>query len=533
MTDTVIIAPGVAAAPATLDEIGGKAFYLAALAQARLPVPPAFVLKTEWCRRHRRGELQPDELAAALKHGVVQLERITGLGFGSARKPLVVAVRSGAKVSMPGMLETVLDIGLNDTTVEGLIRATGNPRLAWDSYRRLVGLYAEVVAGLPPGPFEALTNEALEAASVLSVRDLDYAALRKLARAMLDRYRHMRGEPFPQEPQVQLAGAAEAVLRSWDAPKAAEYRRQMGIDDDIGTAVLVQTMVFGNAGPRSGAGVGFTRDPATGKDELYLDFQFNAQGEDVVAGRHAVDNVALLKARLPSVWTELDRLRHDLERQFRDAQDFEMTVQEGRLYLLQTRRAKRTPWAAVQIAVDLVRAGVATPAEGLRSLDGIDLATVARSRVVGAGARAVGRATAASLGVASGPIALDAEAAARHAASGRAPILVRRDTTTSDIGAMKVAAGVLTAFGGKTSHAAVVARQLGIVCLVGCSALEIDPEGRACTIGSLTLREGDMIGLDANEGTIYAGAVDTVTDRPTEALAEIRRWSDPTGTMPN
>jgi pyruvate,orthophosphate dikinase len=525
MANIQLIAPGTALAARSLDELGGKAFNLAALAEAGLPVPPAFVLPTAWCRRVRSGELPRAELEAALRSGVRHLEALTGRSFGGSRKPLVVSVRSGAAVSMPGMLETVLDVGITDSSVEGLIRSTGNPRLAWDCYRRLIGLYAEVVGGLPIEPFDRLLHSAVQSDGAATERSLDYAMLRRTVHAMLDLFQELGGARFPQDPYDQLLCATEAVFRSWDAPKAVEYRRRNAIDDDAGTAVIIQAMVYGNAGPRSGAGVGFTRDPATGEDALYLEFQFDSQGEDVVAGRHVVDGTERLRARLPSVLGRLGTLRRELEALFHDVQDFEITVEQGQLYLLQTRHAKRTPWAAVKIAVDLVRDGVATPAEALRTLEGVDLATVARSRVAHDGLQPIGRGIVASLGVASGPVALDIAAAKRFADEGTRPILVRRETTTSDIAGLHAAAGLLTALGGRTAHAAVVARQLGIVSLVGCSTLQIDEAHHCCSIGGVTFNEGDVMGLDGNEGAIYAGKLDIVLDRPTEALNEIRRWS--------
>jgi pyruvate,orthophosphate dikinase len=426
------------------------------------------------------------------------------------------------------MMETVLDIGLNDETVEGLICLTGNPRLAWDSYRRLLQGYADVVAGLPAVPFDAIVEKALNDEDIDSERDLDHVALRSMTKAMLITYRELRGEDFPQDPRVQLARAAAAVFKSWSAPKAVEYRQLYHIDHAIGTAVTVQRMVYGNAGGSSGAGVGFTRNPATGDDELYLDFQFNAQGEDVVSGRRAL-GTARLHAVLPHIWDQLEAVRHQLESLFGDAQDFEFTVEDGILYLLQTRSAKRTPWAAVQIAVDLVHDLISTPNEALARLKDIDLSNVVRTRLDRGEKRPLAQATVASIGVATGPLALDSNAAERLNAEGHAPILVRRETTTADIVGMAKAAGILTALGGRTSHAAVVARQLGRVCLVGCTELAIDLTRRTCTIGGTVLNEGDAITLDGNEGGVYAGRLEVLMERPENALAIIETWkSSPT-----
>ena len=341
---------------------------------------------------------------------------------------------------------------------------------------------------------------------------------------MLSRFRELTGEPFPQSSMDQLAQATDAVFRSWDAPKAVEYRRLNHIDDTIGTAVTVQTMVFGNAGGTSGAGVGFTRNPATGEDDLYLDFQFNGQGEDVVAGRLAIRDTGRLQSTLPAAWDRLKDLRRQLEAMFRDVQDFEFTIQDGRLYLLQTRDAKRTPWAAVKIACDLVEEGLIQPAEALTRLQAIDPATVLRSHLTGVQSVPLARATVAGIGVVSGRIAFEAATAKQFLDNGDAAILVRRETTTADISGMANAAGILTALGGRTSHAAVVARQLGKVCLVGCSELVIDQDHHSCQIGNDHLAEGDWLTLDGNSGDVFPGRLEVVLEKPDAQLAMIARW---------
>jgi len=507
---------------------GGKAWNLMRLAAAGLPVPPGFVLPTSWCGPENPGEAA---LRAALQQGIARLEAATGLEFGSVRRPLLVSVRSGAAVSMPGMLETVLDVGLNAGTVEGLMRLTGNPRLAWDSFRRLVQGFAEVVAGLPPHPFDVpphpfdvLLQRAIAAAGVDSERDLDHRALRDAGLAMQERYESLASVPFPTLPMEQLEQAALAVFRSWTAPKAAAYRRINGVPDSAGTAVTVQTMVFGNAGGTSGAGVGFTRDPATGAPSLYLDFCFNAQGEDVVAGRHTVTDPQRLARLLPCVAAELERARGTLEALFRDMQDFEFTVQEGRLFLLQTRRGKRTPEAALRIAVDLVAEGLLAPAEALALLEGVNLEAAAHTSFAPPLPEPLAHAAVAGSGVATGPIALDAAAAERFAGQGTPPILLRPATLTADIEGLAQAAGILTAAGSRTSHAAVVARQLGKVCLVGCAGLEIDVGARTCRLGGCTLAEGETLSLDGNSGAVYRGALPVITRRPDRELATIARW---------
>jgi pyruvate, orthophosphate dikinase len=528
MADLYTILPGSAPSKGGPQEVGNKAWGLMRMAQAGLPIPPAFVLPTAWCQRTQAAD-QP-VLRQTLAEGIARLETETGLGFGAQRRPLLTSVRSGAAVSMPGMMETVLNVGLNAETVEALIRLTGNPRLAWDSYRRLVQGYAEVVANLPTAPFDALVADALTSGEAENERDLDHRNLRALTMAMLDCYRNLTGGAFPADPHDQLAAAAAAVFRSWDAPKAASYRRLNGISDQAGTAVTVQTMVFGNAGGESGAGVAFTRNPATGARELYFDFQFNAQGEDVVAGRQQLRDKDRLGVVLPVAWTRLNEICHDLEALFRDAQDFEFTIQSGVLYLLQARRAKRTDWAALAIAVDMVEEGLLTTAEGLKQLDGIDLQSVVRTSFALPVPDTLAVAQVASMGVASGVVALDPDAVKHLTKAATPAILVRRETVTTDIEGMALAAGILTASGGRTSHAAVVARQLGKVCLVACPKLEIDLNLRQCRIGGTLLNEGDFLSLDGNTGAVHIGCLTPLTERPERALAAIANWRRATDT---
>jgi pyruvate,orthophosphate dikinase len=503
--------------------VGNKAWNLMRMMAAGLPVPVAFVLPAAWCRQVQAAAHNQD-LVETLSSGIASLETATGLGFGSPRRPLLVSVRSGAAVSMPGMLETVLNIGINAETVEGLIGNTGNPRLAWDCYRRLVQGYAEVVQGLPRGPFDELVPQALSRNGVEMQRDLDYSMLRQLTRDMLDRFHEMAGIPFPVDPHEQLRRASAAVFQSWDAPKAVTYRAANGIEHDSGTAVTVQRMVFGNAGGASGAGVAFTRNPAIGAPELYLDFEFNAQGEDIVAGRLAASGDERLRRMLHSVWAQLEGVGHALEALFLDAQDFEFTIQSGTLYLLQARSAKRTPWAALRIAVDQVDEGLISPSEALSRLAHVDLGSVVRTRLADSALEPLARAQVASMGVASGAIALDSEAANRMANAGTPVILVRRETETADISGMMSATGILTATGGRTSHAAVVARQLGKVCLVGCPDLEIDLGRRSCRFGKKTMNEGDFLSIDGNDGGIYLGKLEVVSERPERELTRIAAW---------
>jgi pyruvate, orthophosphate dikinase len=501
------------------DSMGFKAWNLLRMAQLGLPVPPAFVLGTHYCTdaAARAQAVQADTWQPALH----QLEQATGLVLGSERNPLLVSVRSGAPVSMPGMMETLLDIGLCDATVDGLLRHTGNPRLVWDAYRRLVVTHAEVVAGQPVALFDAAMTELYGARDE---RDLDFAELRELTQHFLAVYLRAVGTPFPQDPRVQLTSAMAAVFASWQSDKAREYRRLNRIADAVGTAVTVQQMVFGNAGGQSGAGVGFTRDPATGEPALWVDFLFNAQGEDVVSGRRSAHGHDELAAVLPVVWQALTDAAHQLEHALLDMQDFEFTVQDGKLYMLQTRVGKRTPQAAARIALDLLDEQVITADVARERTVGLNRQALAQTRIVAASGSVLlplATAATASSGVAIGEIALDqARAVARHAA-GAAVVLVRRDAETSDIAALEAAQGLLTQRGARTSHAAVVARQLGKVCLIGCAEMLINDAARTVAIGESTLHEGDVITLDGNDGAIYAGAAQTKLVYPDDLLKRL------------
>jgi pyruvate,orthophosphate dikinase len=511
------------AAPGPVGELGFKAHNLARLARLGVAVPPAFVLGTGWCRAFRaRGGVLPDDARPALLAALRQLESASGLGFGSARRPLLVSVRSGAPVSMPGMMETVLNVGLCEATLSGLLRLTGNPRLVWDSYRRLIECYAETVAGLPAEPFAAARHAALAAAGVETLAALDFRALRALAARELELYATAAGQPFPQAPLAQLEQAVGAVLRSWDGTKARWYRTAHGIDDGLGTAVTVQRMVFGNAGGTSGAGVGFTRDPATGAAELYVDYAANAQGEDIVAGRTALAGGAGTGSLPEALADELAELAQLLEHVFRDAQEFEFTVENGALYVLQTRDAKRTPLAALAIAVALAEAGIVTPAEARARLADLDPAQLETVEVEGAAAHVpLATGVAASVGVAAGIAVFDPARAIERATAGAAVILLRPEVATGDIAALESAAGLVAARGARTSHAAVVARQLGKPCIVGCAALEIDADGRAARLGARRISEGEQLTIDAASGCVYAGTLPVVRRRPDELFKRL------------
>ncbi|HUA54815.1 MAG TPA: PEP/pyruvate-binding domain-containing protein [Candidatus Sulfotelmatobacter sp.] len=520
------IIPGPVPAGATPETVGAKAYNLMRLAALGLSVPPGFVIATDLCAAWLQ---DPAGAMARLRTLVTpalrQLEAATGLGFGDERRPLLVAVRSGAASSMPGMLETVLNVGLCDQTLRGLLRLTGNPRLAWDSYRRLIAGYAETVLGRTAAPFDAVTRGALADQNVASERALDTGALRAIAREHRKLIERDGGPGFPDDPMDQLIGAIEAVLRSWNSARAVEYRRMNRLDHLAGTAVTVQAMVFGNAGATSGSGVGFTRDPASGDHAIYVDFLPNAQGEDVVAGRHKVLDYGAARQLMPAVFGELQSLCPRLEAEFGDVQDFEFTVQDAKLYLLQTRRAKRSAWAALRIAVDLVAEQLTTPEQALAALAGYDLAAIERLSVRAVdGQTPLASAVAANVGVAIGALAFDPESARAMAERGEPAILARPDIDTADLPGIAASVGVVTARGGRTSHGAVVARQLDKVCLVGCDALAIDATGRACRIGDAHLRQGDVVSLDGNSGAIYRGAVTVVRERPVRELEIIAGW---------
>ena len=499
------------------EQLGNKAHNLARMAALGLPVPPAFVLGTAWC-----AALQPPG-PAVWQPALAALEQASGARFGDDRRPLLLSVRSGAPVSMPGMMETLLNIGLCDATVPGLLRLTGNPRLVWDAYRRLVAGFGETVMGVPAAVFEA---DLQAATGGRDERDLDFAELRALTRAHLASVRRAAGQAFPQDPQAQLQAAIGAVLASWQAPKARDYRRLKDLPDSLGTAVTVQRMVFGNAGGTSGAGVGFTRHPSTGEPQPWVDFLFNAQGEDVVSGRRSAHGHAQLAAVAPRVWDQLLAATRQVERALGDMQDFEFTVENGQLWLLQTRDGKRTPQAQARIALDLCDEGVIDGAEARRRTAALDPATLSVERVVGGdGSAPLAEAMSAAHGVAVGCVALDEAAARRLAAQGRPVLLVRQDAETSDIAALELSVGLLTERGARTSHAAVVARQLGKVCLVGCAALQIDPARRQLHFhtpaGEVAVDEGELLTLDGHRGWVLMGAARTEREAPAELLARL------------
>lgn len=521
--EPLLIGGAGGSATATPEIAGNKAARLWQVASLGLDVPPAFVLPIDLCRGVNKGRASAFEaLQRGLGKGIGWLEGVTGKRFGDIRAPLLVSVRSGAAVSMPGMLETVLNVGLNDSTVHGFIRSSGNPRLAFDSYRRLLQGYGEVVQQVPKAGFEQLLADMIDREGVEREMELDSEALERLTAQFGELVRNASGRPLPDDPQEQLREAAIAVYRSWESPRACEYRKLNRMDDLAGTAVTVQTMVFGNSGARSGAGVAFSRNPATGANEPYVDFLFDAQGEDVVSGRRTPAGLALLEARLPKATKQLLESLKRIEAESLDAQDVEFTVQDGRLYFLQTRTAKRTPRAALRMAVEMVHETLIDTETALGRLGNIDAAQLAVTRFAEP-VEAVATAIVASPGVASGRVAFDSQRAQDMAAAGDPVILVRSDTSTEDVAGFAAAAGILTAVGGRTAHASVVARQLGKVCLVGCRALTIDPDEREAVIGAAHIREGDWLSLDGATGSIAPGKRTVIAEQPPE-LTEVEHW---------
>ncbi len=457
-----------------------------------------------------------------MAEGLSFLEEATGRSFGDRRAPLLVSVRSGAARSMPGMLDSLLDVGCTHAATRGLIRMTGNPRFAWDCRRRLLEGWAEIVLGLDPAPFNAKREALIAEEGARTDRDLDSEALERLALA----YEGLiagADEEMADDPMQQLAAAAAAVYRSWMSDRARTYRRLQGLEHLKGTAVMVQAMVFGNRGPSSGAGVAFSRDPSTGLPEPQIDVLFEAQGEDVVSGRRTPMTEKELARSAPAAAQELRRHLAALERQFQDVQDIEFTIEDGRLWILQSRSAKRTPRAALRIAVDLVHEGLLTEEEGLAQLQGLDLEALAITHFADS-ATPVVRGIAAAGGVGVGLAAFDSAAAERIAAGGDPVILIRPDIDTADVKGLAAAVGMVTASGGRTAHASLIARQLGKACVVGCAGLVVDAKARRARIEERTLNEGDWVSVDGDRGEVFIGQREIVTERPEAELAEAARW---------
>ena len=511
------------AQPVSADIVGAKAANLARMAALGLPVPPAFVLPIALCAAITRGEPGVKRiLADNLTEGIEFLEQTTGKAFGDRRRPLLVSVRSGAARSMPGMLDTVLDVGCTPAAVRGLVRASGNPCFANDCRCRFLESYGGVVLGIDPAAFAERHKELAAAEGVESDQPLDCEALEHLATAY-ERVIEREDDVLAEDPMQQLLAAAEAVYRSWTSERARTYRQLEHLEDLQGTAVTVQAMVFGNRSASSGAGVAFSRDPSTGAREPVIDVLFGAQGEDVVSGRRNPETEAAIARSLPAVAAQLRQALTRLEQEFGDVQDVEFTIENGQLWLLQTRSAKRTLQAAVRFAIDLVKEGRIAQAEALRRLNGIDLRGLARKRLLDAGAP-IARGTGASAGIAVGRAAFDTAGAARLASGGDAVILVRPNANTGDIAGFATSVGIVTAVGGRTAHAALVARQMGRPCIVGCAGLAIDAAHRSARFAEKAVNEGDWLSIDGWAGTVHLGRSHIAIEQPEAELAEIARW---------
>jgi pyruvate,orthophosphate dikinase len=509
--------------------LGGKGANLAEMCRLGLPVPPGFTIATTVCRLfYEAGGKLPAAVMAEVDANLARLERAMGLRFGDPAAPLFVSVRSGAAVSMPGMMDTVLNLGLNDATLEGLAARSGNRRFALDSYRRLVHMFGDVVLGVDHHHFETALSEVKAERGALLDTELDEHAMGRVVARYRALVREHAGREFPQDPREQLRLAIEAVFRSWDSERAVRYRKIHRIEGLIGTAVNVQAMVFGNLGETSGTGVCFTRNPSTGENALYGEYLVNAQGEDVVAGIRTPEPIERLDRAMPECYRQLLEIKDALERHYREMQDLEFTVQEGTLYMLQTRTGKRTAQAAVRIAVEMVDEGLIEPAEALRRVDPAQLDQLLHPTFdPGAPREVLSRAgLPASPGAVSGRIVFTAEDAEAWAKRGERVVLVRRETSPEDIGGMHAAAGILTALGGMTSHAAVVARGMGKCCVAGCGDAVIDVRARTLRFRDVELREGDWISLDGSTGEVMRGRVPTTQAALGEPFARLMEIAD-------
>ncbi len=510
------------------DVLGGKGAGLHEMTNIGVRVPPGFTIVTGVCRwYHAHDRTLPPGFEAQQREALTRLERLMGRSLGDANDPLLVSVRSGAKFSMPGMMDTVLNLGLNDHSVSGLARSTGNTRFAWDCYRRFIQMFGSVVMGLEKPEFEHVIEALKSRRRVTFDSDLSAEDLEKLVVEFKRRVGHRAGRDFPQDPFEQLAMARDAVFRSWNNDRAIYYRKQNRIPDDIGTAVNVQAMVFGNRGDTSGTGVGFTRNPATGENQFYGEFLLNAQGEDVVAGVRTPQPIDELHRVMPQAYAELREITARLERHYRDVQDFEFTIEDGRLYLLQTRTGKRTAQAAVRIAVDMVGEGLITKEESILRVEPASLDQLLHPQLDPKhGLPLIATGLAASPGAAVGQAVFDADTAAEWGRDGKPVVLVRQETTPDDIHGMDAAQGILTATGGMTSHAAVVARGMGKPCVSGAGGIRVDAKSRTMTTGGKIVKQGDWLSLDGATGRVYLGRARTTDAEVSGEFATYMAWAD-------
>ncbi len=515
--------------------LGGKGANLAEMTKLGLPVPQGFTVSTEACTQYYEdGKKINDDIQAEILENIKKMEEITGMKFGDQENPLLVSVRSGARASMPGMMDTILNLGLNEEVVEVMAKKSGNPRWAWDCYRRFIQMYSDVVMEVGKKYFETLIDKMKEEKGVTEDVDLTAEDLKELADQFKAEYKDKVGADFPTDPIEQLFGAVKAVFRSWDNPRANVYRRDNDIPYSWGTAVNVQMMAFGNMGETSGTGVAFTRDPATGEKKLMGEYLMNAQGEDVVAGVRTPQKIDQLKEVMPEVYDQFTNICNILENHYRDMQDMEFTIQDKKLYMLQTRNGKRTAQAALKIACDLVEEGMISEEEAVLMIDPRNLDTLLHPQFDPSAlktATPVAKALAASPGAACGKIVFTAEDAKTWKERGEKVVLVRLETSPEDIEGMKAAQGILTVRGGMTSHAAVVARGMGTCCVSGCSEIKMDEENKKFVLAGKTYVEGDYISLDGSTGNIYDGLVPTVDASISGTFGTIMGWADKFRTM--
>ncbi len=515
--------------------LGGKGANLAEMTGLGLPVPQGFTVSTEACTRYYEDcKTVADDVVKQIFDGVVKMEEINKKKFGDPENPLLVSVRSGARASMPGMMDTILNLGLNDVAVEGLAKLTQNERFAYDSYRRFIQMFSDVVMNVAKAKFEDILDEVKEENGAKQDTDLTAENLKTVVQKYKALYLKEMGSEFPQEPKVQLMEAIKAVFRSWDNPRAIVYRRMNDIPGDWGTAVNVQAMVFGNMGDDSGTGVAFTRNPSTGEKKLYGEFLMNAQGEDVVAGIRTPKAISELNDTMPDVYTQFTKIAQTLEDHYRDMQDMEFTIEKGKLYMLQTRNGKRTAAAALKIAVDLVAEGKLTKQEALLKVDPKQLDALLHPTFdpkAIKNAKAIAKGLAASPGAACGKIYFTAEEAKEAAEAGNAVVLVRLETSPEDIEGMYASKGILTARGGMTSHAAVVARGMGTCCVSGCGEIMISESAKTMTVAGVVYKEGDYISLDGSTGMVYGEQVATLEAELTGDFGTIMEWADEVRTL--
>ncbi len=509
------------------DVLGGKGAGLAEMTNLGIPVPPGFTIAAPLCHTYLETHQFPPWLRSQVETSLQRLEAATGRQFGGGDNPLLVSVRSGAAVSMPGMMETILNLGLNDTTVAGLERQSTNPAFAWDSYRRFVTMYSAVVFGMSKAPFEHRLEELRQAARVSRDIDLPVEQMKALVKEYKAIILNQTGKQFPDDPIEQLWGAIAAVFESWNTRRAIDYRKLHDLPDSMGTAVNIVTMVFGNLGEDSGTGVTFTRDPSTGERGLYGEYLLNAQGEDVVSGTRNVEPIARLKEKLPQAYAELERMARILERHFRDVQDMEFTIERGRLYMLQTRRGQRTGHAAVRTAVEMVSEGLISEEEAVARIPPNDLNQLLHPTIDQASELdLLTTGLPASPGAACGTAVFDADVAEQMGRRGEAVILVRRETSPEDFHGMIQARAILTARGGMTSHAAVVARGSGIPCVASAQGMVVDEAGRSFSVGDRIIRQGDWLTLDGGTGRVFAGQAALVAPELNEFFTRIMGWAD-------